>query len=527
MTTNSWTWSWSWSLAAAIFLAACGGDDSPAPDGGGHPDGGGPGGPDGGGGPGSPDGGGAPLDTSLTVHLVPNDGVTGAERVSFGLPLARGQLSDPSLIVVSQGGTELPAARQPLATHPDGSLRGVLVQIDLELAGETDVDVTIGQAPTTTDLSVVDPAATLLAPDGESGPRVWAVLPASWLSASGVVGPAIPASEATGAAAGAWDSICDYAAFDTAEFLTVDDTQGPWLYDRPTAMYRGYAITGDLVPLRSAFVEAHIYRNGLTGTGSATRIGAPLPADDLKYHYTQGMAIHYLLSGDARFRESAEDVATRAHDLWPSPGYAGGDDFWTERHAGFGLLAYVWAAIVSDDEAATFADWADEAVTAYLEVQATSPPGWTDQDNRCFAHTATSAGEDFGTWGCSPWLSAILADGLEEYAILRGGSEAALARDGIVKLGRILARSGLDGGGKPYYWMGVGEESVVDDFDEHWGEPTYVIAMAWHRGGRAEQDLRDTVDALLGGLAANGVSPHVRSFNWQCRSAPLLPYYLE
>ena len=34
-------------------------------------------------------------------------------------------------------------------------------------------------------------------------------------------------------------------------------------------------------------------------------------------------------------------------------------------------------------------------------------------DARCFAHTATAHGESWGGSGCSPWMSAILADALE------------------------------------------------------------------------------------------------------------------
>ena len=55
-------------------------------------------------------------------------------------------------------------------------------------------------------------------------------------------------------------------------------------------------------------------------------------------------------------RREREAVAVRAHDLW-DPGYDGG--FWTERHAGFGLLAQEWAAEISSGP---YAGWADEAV---------------------------------------------------------------------------------------------------------------------------------------------------------------------
>jgi hypothetical protein len=218
----------------------------------------------------------------------------------------------------------------------------------------------------------------------------------------------------------------------------------------------------------------------------------------------------------------------RVHELWPDPGYGGGADFWTERHAGFALLAYVWAEIVSDDAASTFAGWADEAVDAYIAVQDTYPAGYDDADHRCFAHDAEAHGESYGYFGCSPWMSAILADGLDAYVRERSGARADAARGAIVELGRIVARDGRDAGGKPFYWMGVGTDlDEVDDYDEHWGESAYVVAMAWDWDGRGDARMRAVADELVGGFASFAEVPHMRSFNWQCRSAVATPWYLE
>ena len=479
------------------------------------------------------DGGGAAVDaaqadagaipTTLVAHVTPGSAATGTERVSFGLPLARGALSDATQVVVSHGGTELAASRRGLATWPDGSLRSVQIQVDLT-AAETDLDVAVGSAPSAGDLTEVPVADTL---DGDE-PRMWVTLPATWLAASGFAGPIVPDTEIAGTPLAAWDSVCDHDRYDTDAFLADSASRGVWLYDRVTVMLRGYARSGTLSPLRSAYREATLYREGLTGSGASTRIGVPGANDDLKYHYVQGLAMHYLLTGDDRFREAAEDVAARAASLWPSPGYAGGADFWTERHAGFGLLAYVWVAMVSDDEAATYVALADDAVTAYLDVQATYPAGYDDEDARCFAHHADAHGESYGYFGCSPWMSAILADAMHAYAELRGGANATRAHTSVIRLGRMLARDGRDGAGKPFYFMGVGTtDDEVDDFDEHWGETAYVIAMAWHLDGRRNASLRAAADELITGLATNGTAPHTRSFNWQCRSAVATPWFLR
>ena len=51
--------------------------------------------------------------------------------------------------------------------------------------------------------------------------------------------------------------------------------------------------------------------------------------------------------------------------------------------------------------------------------------------------------------------------------------------------------------------------------------------MAWHWGGRSDAALRAAAEDLIAGLADNGSSPHLRSFNWQCRSAVVTPWYLD
>lgn len=131
-------------------------------------------------------------------------------------------------------------------------------------------------------------------------------------------------------------------------------------------------------------------------------------------------------------------------------------------------------------------------------------------------------------FGCSPWMSAILADALDQYATESDAANATQARTAIVKLGRSIARDGLDSGGKPFYFMGVpAGQNEPDDYDEHWGESAYIVAMAYFHDGAKDAELRTAADALVAGFAANGEMPHMRSFNWQCRSAVGTPYYLR
>jgi hypothetical protein len=477
--------------------------------------------------------GGSPVSVpaSVLVHLVPQQGVTGAQRVNFAVPLQPGQLLSAAQVQVLSGGIELSAFSRSLASYADGSSRSVQIQLDLANATEQDVEVKLGASPSAARLSQLPVEQTLVDPNGEQGPKVWALLPAAWLSGSGFAGPLVPEAAVANQPSAAWASLCDYEANDVEAFLTsgYETDRAVWLFDRGSTLYRGYARRGDLSPLRSAYIETSIYRNRISGTDSAARNGiGDDAADDVKYNYSQNLALHYLLSGDDRFRESAEDIALGMAELWTDPGYSGGNDFWTERHAGFGLLAYDWAMIVSDDQAAHFRSLADQAVDAYLALQATYPSGYADENARCFAHTADAHGEGGAYFGCSPWMSAILGDALAQYALESDAARAKQVQDALVKLGRIIAQSGIQADGRPYYFMGVGTaENMPEEYDEHYGESAYLIGMSWHFSGRNDATLRSAADQLLARMASDGSAPHVRSFNWQCRSAVTGSWYLQ
>ena len=510
-------------ILAIAFLGACGnpvassgGDDGPdfSLDGGrGSDDGGGPINP--------------PVPTTFTATLVP-DGASGMQRVNFAIPLPAGLLMDRTQIKISAGTTELPAARRTLATHADGSLRSVQLQIDVDVSATTMLTIEIGTAGETSG-TLAAVSSTTTGTGNNVHPKVWVVLPMSVLLGSGLGGPLVPQAAVAGSALDAWNTLCDYDAWNTDKFLQqASASRDVWLYDRVTAMYRGHFITGALSPLKSAYREAEIYRAGMTiSNGVATAIAPPTANDDLKYFYAQSMAMHYLLTGDDRFREAAEAVSARVNTMW-NPLYNGADRFWTERNAGFTLLAHEWARLVTDDQASVIEARSEAAVTAFLTTQRTYPAGYTDPDARCFGHSATAHGESYGYNGCSPWMSAILADALDQYARRVGGARAQEVRASLAMLGRSLARDGRDSSGKPFYWMGEGTSSdEVDGYDEHWGESAYVIALAWNATGRTEAMLETAAKQLVAGFKANGEVGQTRSFNWQCRSAVATPALLQ
>ncbi len=467
--------------------------------------------------------------TTVKVKLVPEQASASPVRVNFGLPLGKGASSDPVPLRVRAAGADVPATARTLAKHGDGSVRSVQVQFDLAVPAATEIEVTFGAAGPAG--SAIVPVDTTLVASGDA-PKVWALLPPTYLAQSGIVGPIVPFANVAAGPMKSWQTLCNYTSskYSTTAFLASSSTTGNWLYDRGTVFYRGYAATGSQDTLRAAYKETALYRSRETGTGTAFRIGVPGASTDLKYHYAQNLAIHYLLTGDDRFRETAENVATRAASLW-SPSYDGSEtDFWTERNAGFLLLAQHWAAMVSDDKAAAFRAAADATVDATLAVQDTYPVGYTDQNARCFAHhgNAHDASEGNPYFGCSPWMSAILADALDAYSRETTAARATKVSASLVKLGKMFARDAADPSTlRPYYWMGVGTtQDAPDDYDEHRGETAYVIAMAWHHTGRTDAALKTSADAFVNAFSSQGEVGQLRSFNWQCRSAVATPAFL-
>jgi hypothetical protein len=462
-------------------------------------------------------------DAQIELELVPQPGVVGVQRINFALPLPDGaETEDPPQLGVLIGDEAQPLALRGLSRWPSGAWRSVQIQLDVDVAN-TELTVDLAGTPAGS-LDLVPVEDTLVSPDATEGPRVWTLIDPAWLSASRVFGPLDLESDS----GDPWADLCDYEAWGLDAFVDAQASADVWLYDRPTALYRGHARQGDLETLRAAYIEAAMYFAGMTGTGAGVQIPVPDKQDDLKYHYTQGLAFHYLMTGDDRVRERVEDVGERLASMWPSPGYAGGDDFWTERHAGFALLGYVWAEIVSDDQSDEFADLADEAAAAYAELLADDPSGGSapPPGERCFTHSANAHGEGFGTWGCSPWMSALLAEGIDVWARERDGAVDLDAGDMLISLGRSIALHGLDDGGKPTYWMAFDGPSEIDDYDEHWGESAYVLALAlwWDHllnPGSPDPVLATATDELTLGTANFGEIGQLRSFNWQCRAAPM------
>src|SRR4030095_5858176 len=121
------------------------------------------------------------------------------EIVSFGLPLPFGFLHEPAnLKVLDEHGNEVTCAVRALEPWhiggKEGSLRSVLVQFNSDFSHQKtkQIKVRFHQRRQKNEKRFSPVQKTLIDDDGLKGPRVAAVLPATWLCRSEIVGPQTP-----------------------------------------------------------------------------------------------------------------------------------------------------------------------------------------------------------------------------------------------------------------------------------------------------------------------------------------------
>ena len=75
---------------------------------------------------------------------------------------------------------------------------------------------------------------------------------------------------------------------------------------------------------------------------------------------------------------------------------------------------------------------------------------------------------------------------------------------------------------------GAGMMDVKKALDEANGDAEKAMEIIRVKGlkGATKREGRATAEGLVAGLAEFGTVPHMRSFNWQCRSAVATPHLL-
>ncbi len=473
-----------------------------------------------------------PATGSVPITLYPDASVIDQDTwVSFGVPFPRGAVTDAAqLLLTDADGHELPAHVAPLlpwrtlGDASETSIRAVRVSVQLRFDSTDAVDVRLhwGTPRTMSVESAPDPWASWMGPvsdeyassEGVYEPAVYATLPAEWLGTVLLRTRTAP----LGADADlSWldDDVANFsetAVNDVDPRVTADNLihyqtdYEPWLFDRASTLFSVYARTGDVRWLRSAHRAAQFYAQHLDADGSFDLKGM-----DLKYSYGVCLLIDLMLTGDTRLVDPIERVGTAGESF--NPHYTITTNFWTERHLNYALLAALTAWEATGEEA--YATRIEDIVSTMVSHVASPPGGWTPQG--CLLHTMRShEGDDDDRPICSPWMSALLADGIWRY-YLDSQDDRALRL--LAGLGEFIATYGLYDAGTesaelaglmvPWYLVSDAyqftDSGAWADIEHTCDVGGLVIRAAWAKRqlGEDPSALTSTAQSLLEGCQRN------------------------
>jgi hypothetical protein len=465
---------------------------------------------------------GPPAD-QVVVSLRPQAERPGQQVVSFGLPLGPGWVQEDGLIrVLDAEGEEIPTATRVLAfwgiDEVRGTARSVLVQfaMDFGTGGAREVTirwdrprarhmraVPVAETEVVKHVSAADPK---VARDYDYHcPKVLAVLPAEWLCASLIVWQQVPASRNQVAP---WYDEHYRKSFPGSRLNNSGRDYSLHLFDRTATYVKAYARLGEEEQLLTALQAGDFYVQHLDAEGWFDL----KPEHDVKYTFTEGPALLYLLTGDARYL-AAVTRALKAWETWTRIEYTGAG-FWTERHHGFGMLAYLHAYEATGEP--RYLGKAKRYFEAAYRLQVEPLHG--GPATGAWLHTGESHSEGEG-WITSPWMSAFLTDAVWKYWMLTGDTRAPAS---LAMCASFMAKHAI-GSDSPYVdylatWPGLGKEAPSSG-PAHNMEGLYFLAMAYYLSGGEDKGLLADIDRLRAPLMGNDANAPGRQFTWRFRGS--------
>jgi len=476
-----------------------------------------------------------PPAASVEVTLVPQVDEPGAHVVSFGLPFGPGWLSDDSRIrVAAMDGQEIPTFTKPLAhwwiDGRKGSLRSVLVQFEVAWVDREPQKVTItwdkarGRSrPAATPIADTQVSRHAEPPPEEKRdldaydfqcPKVLALLPPEWSCASLVAWQQVPAKANKVAP---WFDEHLVAKFDysTRNISANRNRFEAHLFDRPATYAKIYVRHGEAKCLLAAIQAADFYIQHLDARGFLNI----KKGSDHKYTYTEGPALLYLLTGDERFRE-AVDRGLKCWDTWRAIEYKG-RGFWTERHAAFGMAAYLHAYELSGDP--RLLDKAKAYFDAVYSMQVEPLDG--GEPDGAWVHRAEDHGDGNG-WTTSPWMSAFLTDAIWKYWMLTGDARATAS---LAMYAKFTEKHSVTPDGKSTFYManspGRGRSEGGGDI-AHNVETVYLLALGHYLSAGADRGYVKKIATLWPPVMNDGANRPGRKFNWRFRETSMLIWLL-
>ncbi len=492
-----------------------------------------------------------PDDLPRTITLTPNaDDLGDGELVTLGIPFPPGTLADAGRVrILDADGVEVPAFVKPMLRWHwlDDSIRSVKVQFVANPKRAYRFD--IGQARTQSIDEVPYDRGTRPGKMDAPVPRVLATLDPAWLVHSRIAGMQL-----------VHDGKRDYDRYVDRQWQWAKDIpysgSHGFLFDRASVVGLQYVRSGRPDAFAEFYNAATFYlskiKRGGNGGGWPDCTGGwefdGVNACDPKYSYVTPQLLLVALAGD----DSRLDAATIRHMAdnqikggWSGPPgpYRGGDQSWTERHAGLALehLVSSYELTGSPETRKSIADMID-----WLYAHQQTPPApdpvtgaWTHSWQ---AHEGSDYDPATDVRGGSPWMSANLVGGLwRAWLVTKDERIQAMLRD----FGRYLDQHGFapddiagnwrsscnDGGDIGWYFSsGTAplEKVVAIQDSEGWGSdahnPELLMAIAAARFFETDPEWRqrlkaraDRVSRYLNDRCA-AVSNTPRAFNWQNRN---------
>jgi len=476
-----------------------------------------------------------PLATSTEVTLVPQTEAAGTCVVSFGLPFPPDTLKDDKQIRVLSDGTELAAFTQPLVhwwlDRKQGALRSVLVQFEMASQDRSPRKITVAwdkprarSRPALTPISQTQDTVHFTPEPKDAKvalafdylrPKVLALLPAPWLCDSLVAWQQVPAEQNQAAPwfdkhlAEQFDGSLRYISASKEAFEA-------HLFDRPATYAKVYVRSGQAKHLLAALQANEFYIQHLTANG----VFDLKPGNDLKYVYSEGSALMFMLTGDERYRQAVE----RAAKSWE--GHAAieykGRGFWTERHHGFGMLAAVHAYEITGEP--RYLDRAARFFEAAYAMQVKPVDG--KPPDGAWVHSGDSHGDGNG-WTTSPWMSCFLTDAIWKYWMLSGEPRCPASLALYAKFAQLHAVT-PNGRGMWYMANSPGRGKSEDGEDgPHNMEGLYLMALGRYLSKATDGEFMKKFQSLQPAVVEDPANRPGRKFNWRFRETSMLVWFLS
>jgi len=380
------------------------------------------------------------LDTELTLQADVDIQAGNNELVTFGLPLALGDVADLSQIRVLHNGVELSVyVESGLRFHwADNSLRSVTIQVDnIDMSGGNQI-LRITDAGATAPRINERPHSNGWATAGSNKnnlpyPRIFALHDKEYLSEVALLPPYRPSM-------GSSDAFEQYqlSQFDTwaRDLNYSNSTRGNWLFDRSSAMFKAYMTTGRVEFLKEAFLSKQFYFNYVRNDGSPLaapggdgcfEYGGGSCADG-KYIAPQQAKLAWALVGDNSQWDSSliDSMALQADIGWNQHGtrdlFDEENEGFTERAAGLVGLAEIIAYEMTGNT--TVLAHLNERIASIKDMQQVvkswdAANGWTPKSGALTHNIEVHEGSESQSSapsgatnqrGFSPWMTENIVD---------------------------------------------------------------------------------------------------------------------